>query len=89
VLAVIFNNHRWNAVDRATRAMYPNGFAARANRMPLTALDPAPDYAGVAGACGLWGRAVTDPAALPAALAAALEAVRGGRSAVLDVSCQD
>jgi acetolactate synthase-1/2/3 large subunit len=89
MLAVIFNNHRWNAVDRATRAMYPNGFAARANRMPLTVLDPAPDYAGVAQACGLWGRAVTDPAALPAALTAALEAVRGGRSAVLDVSCQD
>ena len=88
VLNVIFNNQRWGAVERATRAMYPDGSATRANRMPLTSLRPAPDFARIAEACGLYGAQVADPAALPAALQAALEVVRGeGRSAVLDVLC--
>ncbi|MFT8244863.1 thiamine pyrophosphate-requiring protein [Roseomonas sp. BN140053] len=87
ILVVVFNNRRWGAVDRATRALYPDGFAARANRMPLTSLEPAPDHARIAEACGLYGRGVADPAALPAALRGALAAVRAGRSALLDVLC--
>ncbi len=90
VLNIVFNNRRWGAVDRATRAMYPQGHAARSNRMPLTALDPAPDFARIAEACDLWGQRVTDPAALPAAIRAAQDVVNGqGRSAVLDVWCED
>lgn len=88
VLVVVFNNRRWGAVERATRALYPDGYAVRANRMPLTSLEPAPDYARVAEACGLWGRDVTDPAALPTTLRAAFDVVRGeGRSALVDVLC--
>ena len=45
ILTVVFNNRRWGAVDRATRALYPEGHAVRANRMPLTSLEPTPDYA--------------------------------------------
>lgn len=86
VLAVLFNNRRWGAVDRATRALYPDGHAARANRMPLTSLEPAPDYAAIARACGLWGGTVDDAADLERALGEALAVVRGdGRGAVLDV----
>jgi acetolactate synthase-1/2/3 large subunit len=88
ILTVIFNNAGWQAVARATRAMYPDGFAARAAVMPLTSLAPMPDFARVAEACGLYGRQVADPQALPAALEAALAVVRKeGRSAVLDVAC--
>ena len=88
ILTVIFNNAGWAAVARATRAMYPQGFAAKANVMPLTSLAPMPDFARVAEACGLFGRSVADPAALPGALAEALDVVRGeGRSAVVDVAC--
>jgi acetolactate synthase-1/2/3 large subunit len=86
-LTVIANDQGWNAVRRATLAMYPNGAAARANVMPLTRLDPTPDYARIAEAGGLYGARVVDPAALPAALQAALEVVRDGRAAVLDVLC--
>lgn len=86
ILVVVFDNRRWGAVDRATRALYPNGFAARANRMPLTSLEPSPDYAAIARACGLWGGTVDDPAALDRSLAEALAVVREeGRGAVLDV----
>ena len=90
VLIVVFNNRRWGAVDRATRALYPEGHAVRANRMPLTSLQPTPDYARVAEACGLWGRSVADPAELDSVLRQAFDVVRGeGRSALVDVICED
>lgn len=85
-LTVVFNNGGWRAVERATRAMYPDGHAARANAMPLTRLDPAPDHAAIARACGLAGATVADPAALPGALDEALATVRAGRAAVVDVT---
>ncbi|MCJ9754898.1 thiamine pyrophosphate-requiring protein, partial [Neorhizobium sp. BETTINA12A] len=47
LLTVVFNNGIWNAVRRSTLYMYPDGSAATANTMPITALDPAPDYAAV------------------------------------------
>jgi len=88
ILVMIFNNQAWGAVIRATRAMYPDGHAARANRMPLTRFDPVPDYAMVARACGCFGETVEDPAALPAALDRAFAEIRENRRcAVLDVRC--
>jgi acetolactate synthase-1/2/3 large subunit len=87
-LTVIANDQGWNAVRRATLGMYPDGAAARANVMPLTRLEAAPDYARVAEACGLFGARVADPAALPEALTRALDAVRAGRAAMLDVLCE-
>ena len=88
ILVMIFNNQAWGAVVRATRAMYPDGHAARANRMPLTRFDPVPDYAMVARACGCFGETVEDPAALPAALDRAFAEIRENRRcAVLDVRC--
>jgi acetolactate synthase-1/2/3 large subunit len=88
ILAMIFNNGAWGAVARATRAMYPDGYAAKANRMPLTRFDPAPDFAAIARACDCWGETVEDPALLPAALDRAFAEIReNGRCAVLDVRC--
>ena len=43
ILTVVMNNGVWNAVDKTTRLVYPDGSAARANAMPLTSLRPAPD----------------------------------------------
>jgi acetolactate synthase-1/2/3 large subunit len=88
ILVMIFNNAGWGAVARATRAMYPKGHAARANRMPLTRFEPAPDFAAIARACGCWGETVEDPALLPEMLDRAfLEIRENGRCAVLDVRC--
>lgn len=89
ILVVIFNNAAWGAVVRATRAMYPDGHATRANRMPLTSLEPVPDFATIAQACGCWGETVSDPASLPAAIERAFAEIRGnGRCAVLDIRCE-
>jgi len=88
VLTVVFDNAGWNAVRRATLAMYPQGHAARAEAMPLTAFAPAPDYPALVRACGGWGERVERAEDLPAALARALAVVRDEkRQALLSLAC--
>jgi acetolactate synthase-1/2/3 large subunit len=84
-LTVIFNNAMWVAVHRSTLAMYPDGYAARANEPPLSMLDPPPAYEKLVEASGGYGECVSDPADLQGALHRALDAVRSGRQAVLNV----
>ena len=80
VLFVIFNNRAWNAVKRAVRSHAPDGLAAKSGQMPISDLDPAPDYELVVPRSG-HAEKVEDPAALPDALARALRsfATRSGR----------
>lgn len=85
VLTIVCNNGRWHAVDAATRVVYPDGLAAASDVMPLVELSPSPEFTKVAEASGAFARRVDDPAELPGAIEAALEAVRGGRQALLDV----
>jgi acetolactate synthase-1/2/3 large subunit len=86
ILTVVFNNGVWNAVRRATLAMYPDGAAARANVMPLTSLGPPPDYCAVAAAHGAFAQRVEHGDALPDAIARAFDVIRRERrQAFLDV----
>jgi acetolactate synthase I/II/III large subunit len=86
VLTVIKNNGMWNAVRRSVVGAYPDGAAARANLMPLTSLEPAPDYLAVAAASRAHVERVERGADLPGALSRALEAIRRDRrQAVLEV----
>ncbi len=86
ILTLVFNNGRWNAVKRATLAMYPDGKAAAANEMPLTGLGPAPDYPAIAAAHGAHAERVGDPGALRAAIRRALHATQvEKRQALLEV----
>ena len=90
VLYIVSNNAGWGAVRAATRAMYPDGAAQQRNAMPLTALDPMPDFETVVAASGGYGERVEDPAALPDALDRAVRAVREeGRQALLNVITRD
>jgi acetolactate synthase I/II/III large subunit len=88
VLTVVFNNGVWNAVRKTTRAVYPDGYAARSNRMPLASLEPAPAYEKIVAASNGYGERVEAAADLPAALERALHAVREEqRQALLNVVC--
>jgi acetolactate synthase I/II/III large subunit len=89
VLTVVFNNGVWNAVRKSTEAVYPDGHAVRANRMPLTSLEPAPRYEMIVQASGGYGERVEAADELPAALERALDAIRRERrQALLNVVCR-
>jgi len=87
LLTVVLNNASWNAVRMATKAVYPDGAAAKANTMPLTALAPSPDFTKVAEASRAYAERVEDGADLPAALDRALSIISNEkRQALLDVA---
>jgi acetolactate synthase-1/2/3 large subunit len=84
-LTIICNNERWHAVDASTRVVYPDGEAAAADVMPLVELKPSPEFTKVAEASDAFARRVDEPGELRGAIEAALDAVSGGRQALLDV----
>ena len=89
VLFVVFNNRMWNAVKKAVQTHASDGWAVKTGIMPLTELDPAPDYELVCRASGGHAERVEDPAQLPAALKRALSVVRDEkRQALLNVICK-
>jgi acetolactate synthase-1/2/3 large subunit len=82
ILTVVLDNSGWAAVKEATLRVYPAG-EAKATGEFGAAFAPAMDFAKIAEASGAHGELVSDPATLEAAIARCLEAIRGGRSAVL------
>ena len=86
VLVVVLNNAGYGAVRHSVRDLYPTGYAAKADEMPLVGLSPSPDFAQVARACRAYAETVTDGAVLPAAIARAIDVVTvEHRQALLDV----
>lgn len=85
-LLVILNNAEWGAVRQSVAGLYPGGAAARANRMPLTALAPSPDFAAVARASRAFAMRVEAADDLAPTLAEALAETGRGRLALLDVA---
>ncbi|MCG6903508.1 MAG: thiamine pyrophosphate-requiring protein [Rhodobacter sp.] len=83
ILTIIKNNAMWNAVRRSVVRGYPDGAAARLNEMPLTSLQPSPDFCGIARASRAHAERVEHGADLPAALARAVEVIRTERRQVL------
>jgi acetolactate synthase-1/2/3 large subunit len=89
VLTLVFNNGVWNAVRKSTASVYPEGHAVRANRMPLSSLEPSPRFEMVVQASGGYGARVEAATELPRALERALHAVQvEKRQALLNVICQ-
>jgi acetolactate synthase I/II/III large subunit len=88
VLFVVMNNGMWGAVDRSTRAMYPDGLAARSNEASFIQLGKLPAFEEICKAAGGYGERVDDPAALPGALQRAIAVVKTEkRQALLNVIC--
>ena len=89
VLFVIFNNQCWNAVKRAARGIYPNGWAAKTNTWPFTDLTPSPAYERMADVHGAYGELVEDPREVLPALRRGLKAVKEEkRQAILNIVCK-
>jgi len=89
VVALVFDNGGWEAVQNATLAVYPEAHAARVQReegmAPLSSLDPMPDFRLYAEASGGLGLRVHEREALPAALQRAFVAAKAGRQALVHV----
>lgn len=86
ILLIILNNAEWGAVRQSVLGVYPEGFAAKTNSMPLTQLSPVPDFVKVAEASRAWARRVEHGEDLPQALEGALAHIREKRTlALLDV----
>jgi len=83
ILIVILNNAEWGAVRKSVLDVYPHGFAAKTNKMPLISLDPSPDFARVAEASRAFAQRVTKGADLPEALRRALDHIGTRRTAAL------
>ncbi len=84
-LTLVFNNACYSASRVPLRGLYPNGAAVRTGNYMATDIDPPPDYAKVGESAGALGVTLRDPDDVEAGLRAAVEAVKGGRSAVVDV----
>jgi acetolactate synthase-1/2/3 large subunit len=89
ILTVVFNNQMWGAVKRNTLEVYPEGFAAKSNREPLTYFDPALKFEKAVEVAGGHGEQVSDPAEMPKAIERALKVIRDEkRQALLNVVCR-
>ncbi|MGV2068557.1 thiamine pyrophosphate-requiring protein [Agrobacterium sp. 22-226-1] len=75
LLVLVLNNSEWGAVRQSVLGVYPDGYASKANTMPLVSLTPTPDFTKVAAASRAWTARVDRAEELDAVLAAAIEQV--------------
>lgn len=85
-LTVVYNNAQYAAIKLGVRHEYPGSALARSGT--ALDLDRAPDIVGLARSAEAYAARVDDVHGLPDALTRALEVVRGGQCAVLDVAVQ-
>ncbi len=84
-LTILFNNQSYLAMKLGTQQLYPQGWAAQTSTFYGAPITPHPDYAALARAFNGYGELVEDPVQIRPALQRAIEAVRGGQSALVDV----
>jgi acetolactate synthase-1/2/3 large subunit len=84
IFTVVFDNSGWGAVKAATLRMYPDG-EAKAAAEYMSQLAPDVEYTKVCEAAAGYGELVSDPELLPGAVKRCIQAVRGGRAALLQV----
>ncbi|WP_205747915.1 thiamine pyrophosphate-requiring protein [Devosia sp. FKR38] len=87
VLVLVLNNSEWGAVRQSVIGIYPDGYAAKSNVMPLVSLSPTPDFAQVAAASRAWSVRVDRHQDLPAALDEAITQVMDNkRHALVEIN---
>ncbi len=85
-LTIIFNNGEYRAVKGLWPIVYGgDSFSEKTGEFVGVEFSPCPEYTLIAQACGAYAQKVEEPSALKSAIRKALEKVRGGQTAVLDV----
>lgn len=85
LLIVVLNNHQYLSMKLNHLRFYPDGAAVTGDDFRGTDLSAQPPIAAFAEPFGMYGVTVTDRAELAGALATALERVRAGTTALVDV----
>ena len=86
VVTCVLNNEEWGAVRQSVTGLYPDGYAAKANEMPLTALRPTPAFTKTAEASRAYAERVEGGEELPGAIARAIKvATEERRQVLLDI----
>ncbi len=89
VITLVLNNGEWGAVRHSVEGLYTGGRAAKANDVPLTSLQPSPDFTKTAEASRAHTETVTDGRDLPAALDRAIRvAQEQGRQVLLNIAIE-
>lgn len=90
LLVLVMNNAEWAAVRHSVTDIYPDGYAAKTNAMPLTGLSPIPDFSKIAQASRAFARRVDNAEQLDTALSEALEHIETNRTlALLDITMRN
>lgn len=85
-LTVILNNRQYQAPKEALQIAYgADSYSAGSNQWVGIDIEPSPDYSLVAQSCQAYGKRVEEPSEILAAIKEALDIVKRGRPAVLDV----
>ena len=85
-LSVIYNNQKYKALHSALRNLYgKDSFSINKGVWTGCDISPSPDYALIARACGAYGSTIEDPSQIIPALQEAMEEVKNGSTAVVDV----
>lgn len=89
ILTIVLNNKGWNAPRRSMLLVHPDGEGSKVDNKELNiSFDPTPNYAGIARAATgdkAWAGQVSTIAELLEQLPKAVEAVKGGTCAILEV----
>jgi acetolactate synthase-1/2/3 large subunit len=84
ILVVLLDNTGWSAVKESTLRVFPSGEAKEAGLFQAN-LVPNAEFSKIGEAFGAHGEKIANPDEVPAALKRCVDAVRGGRSAILHV----
>jgi acetolactate synthase-1/2/3 large subunit len=82
ILVVLLDNTGWSAVKESTLRVFPQGTAKATDKFQAS-LMPDADFSKIAEAFGAHGEKVSNPDDVPAALKRCVDAVRGGKAALL------
>ncbi len=84
-LSVIFDNQSYGAIRRVVGTMSETQLSDEMGFVAGLDISPPPDYAMIAQSCGGYGRTVVEPTDILPVLREAMDEVRGGKLAVVDV----
>ncbi|MCJ8309767.1 MAG: thiamine pyrophosphate-requiring protein [Hyphomicrobiales bacterium] len=87
IIILVLNNEEWGAVRHSVENLYDKGLASRTNDVPLTSLQPSPDFTLTAKASRAHAETVTRGEDLPAALDRAINvSVNEKRHVLLNIA---